>query len=154
VCTANCQAGLPGSGTGQFSNPTSVAVGAPPGPSANKVFVGDRGNNVVLKFDATGSFLSSIDGSTTPQGHFVSLARVALDQSGNLGTADAGTGNVDEFDPKGKFLQQWTSPSGSMQAIAVDATHNAVYLINGGGTTEHFTLTGGDQKTIDSGTGV
>jgi hypothetical protein len=50
------------------------------------------------------------------------------------------------------FLQQW-SPSFSMQAIAVDATHNAVYLISFG-TTDRFTLTGGDKKTIDSGSGV
>src|SRR5262249_3882724 len=118
VCTANCQAGIPGSGPGQFSRPTSIAVGAPPGPSANKVFVGDAGNNVVLIFGADGSLVSSIDGSTTPQGHFVSLAGVAVDQSGNLWTADAGTGNVDEFDPMGKFLQQW-SPSFFIQAIAV-----------------------------------
>jgi len=133
VCTATCQAGIPGSGPGQFSLPTSIAFGnVSGGAAASKVFVGDAGNNVVLKFDASGNFLGSIDGSTTPQGHFVSLAGVAVDQSGNLWTADTGTGNVDEFDPKGKFLQQWTSPSGSIRAIAVDAAHNAVYLMNGG----------------------
>jgi sugar lactone lactonase YvrE len=155
VCTATCRAGIPGSGPGQLSLPTSIAFSnVSGGASASKVFVGDAGNNVVVKFDANGVFISTIDGSTTPQGHFVSLAGVAVDQSGNLWTADAGTGNVDEFDPKGKFLQQWASPSGSMRAIAVDATHNAVYLMNGGGTTERFTLTGGGQTTIDSGSGT
>jgi hypothetical protein len=155
VCTSTCQAGIAGSGPGQFSLPTSIAVGnVSGGPSASKVFVGDAGNNVVLKFDAAGNFLSTIDGSTTPQGHFVSLAGVAVDRSGNLWTADAGTGNVDEFDPKGKFLQQWASPSFSIRAIAVDAARNAVYLMNGGGTTERFTLTGGGQTTIDSGSGT
>jgi hypothetical protein len=155
VCTASCQAGIPGSGPGQLSLPTSIAVGNASGvASGSKVFVGDAGNNVVVKFDAAGNFLATIDGSTTPQGHFVSLAGVAVDQSGNLWTADTGTGNVDEFDPKGKFLQQWASPSFSIRAIAVDATHNAVYLMNGGGTTERFTLTGGGQTTIDSGSGT
>src|SRR5262245_15901661 len=65
VCTANCQAGIPGSGPGQFSRPTSIAFGNASGSSGSKVFVGDAGNNVVLKFDADGNFLSSIDGTTT-----------------------------------------------------------------------------------------
>jgi hypothetical protein len=155
VCTSTCQAGIAGSGPGQFSLPTSIAVSnVSGGAAAGKVFVGDAGNNVVVKFDANGVFIATIDGSTTPQGHFVSLAGVAVDQSGNLWTADTGTGNVDEFDPMGKFLQQWASPSFSIRAIAVDATRNAVYLMNGGGTTERFTLTGGGQTTIDSGSGV
>src|SRR5262245_12973695 len=154
VCTANCRAGIAGSGPGQFSLPTSIAFGNATGvASAAKVFVGDAGNNVVLIFDANGNFLSSIDGRTTPQGHFVSLAGVAVDASGNLWTADSGTGNVDEFDPKGKFLQQWSDPSGTPQAIAVDAPHNAVYLLTFG-TTGRFTLTGGGQTTIDSGSGT
>src|SRR5262245_9825555 len=155
VCTANCQAGIPGSGAGQLSLPTSIAFGnVSSGAAASKVFVGDAGNNAVVKFDARGTFLGSIAGTTTPQGHFVSLAGVAVDQSGNLWTADTGTGNVDEFDPKGKFLQQWASPSFSIRAIAVDAPHNAVYLMAGFGTTERFTLTGGGQTTIDSGSGT
>src|SRR5262249_33095775 len=140
VCTSQtCQAGIPGSGPGQFSRPTSIAVGAPPGPSANKVFVGDAGNNVVLKFDADGNFLSSIDGSTTPQGKFSSLVGVAVDQSGNLWTIDAGTSNVIEFDAKGKFLQQWNDTHGSPSAIAVDSVHDAVYLITQS-TTERWSL--------------
>src|SRR5262249_3858026 len=154
VCTANCRAGIAGSGPGQFSNPTSIAFGNATGVgSGGKVFVGDAGNNVVLIFDGSGNFLSSIDGSTTPQGHFVSLAGVAAAGSGTLGPADAGTGNVDEFGPKGNFLQQWSNPSGPPQAIAVDAPHNAVYLLTFG-TTARFTLTGGGQTTIDSGSGT
>src|SRR5262249_58837467 len=78
---------------------------------------------------------------------------VAVDARGNLWTADSGTGNVDEFDPKGKFLQQWSDPSGPPQAIAVDAPNNAVYLLTFG-TTGRFTLTGGGQTTIDSNSGT
>src|SRR5262249_12929624 len=70
VCTRPCQAGIPGSGPGQFSSPTSIAVGASGTPSAGKVYVGDPGNNVVLKFDTDGTFNSSNNGSTTPQGGF------------------------------------------------------------------------------------
>jgi hypothetical protein len=58
-----------------------------------------------------------------------------------------------EFGSSGNFLQQW-SPGFSMQAIAVDSTHTAVYLIDGNGATQRFTLAGGSQTTIDSGSGT
>ena len=65
VCTSGCQAGIVGSGAGQFSNPTSIAVDSSGGPSAGDVYVGDVANNVVQKFDADGNFLATIDGSTS-----------------------------------------------------------------------------------------
>ena len=129
----DCQAGIAGAGAGQFSIPTSVAVDSSKGPSKGNVYVGDAGNNVVQKFTSGGKYLSTIDGSTTPQGHFVSLAGVAVDQNGTLWIADAGTGNVAQFNAAGTFLGEWNDPSGSPRAIAVDATHGAVYLINGNG---------------------
>ena len=160
VCTSSCQPGIPGSGPGQFSNPTSIAVGVSSGPSAGKVFVGDAGNNVVLKFDASGSFISTIDGTTTPQGHFQSLAAIAVDQSGNLWTADAGTSNIDEFNAKGAFVQQWTDTHGPSSAIAVDSANGAVYvmisspsvpatLASGAPITERWTLTGEPKGQVD-----
>jgi DNA-binding beta-propeller fold protein YncE len=154
VCTSGCQAGIPGSGAGQFSNPTSVAVDSSGGPSAGDVYVGDNGNNVVLKFDANGNFLSTIDGSTTPQGPYSSLVGVAVDQSGNLWTADGSSDNVTEFDDQGNFLQQWNDTYGQTIAIAVDSTNNAVYLIRGTQATERWTLTGSGETVIDGGQGV
>jgi hypothetical protein len=147
----DCQAGVAGSGAGQFALPTSVAVDAYGRKS--EVYIGDAGNNVVQKFNRFGKYLTTIDGSAAPQGHFVGLVGVAVDQSSQLWTADAGTGNVDEFDSAGNFLQEW-SPGISIQAIAVDAVHDAVYLIDGSGETVRFTLGGGNQTTIDAGSGV
>src|SRR5262249_14565021 len=87
VCKSatKCQAGMPGSGPGQFSNPIGVAVDSAKGsPSLSAVYVADAGNNVVVKLKSSGKFLSTIDGSSTTQGLFQSLAGVAVDQSGNL----------------------------------------------------------------------
>src|SRR5262249_20303791 len=146
---------IAGSGPGQFSHPTSIAVDSSGGPSAGDVYVGDAGTNVVLKFDTNGNFLATNNGSTAPQGGFSSLVGVAVDQSGNLWTADANTDNITEFGPTGTFLQQWNDTFGTTLAIAVDATQNAVYLIRGLQTTERFTLTGGNETVIDNeGTGV
>ena len=143
VCKSNCQAGIPGSGAGQFSRPTTVAV-----DSTSKVYVGDAGNNVVEKFDASGTFLGTTDGSSTPQGRYSSLAGVAVDQSGNLWTADGSTNNIDEFNAGGTFLQQWNDTHGSPTAIAVDSANNAVYLITGS-LTERWTSTGKAVAEID-----
>ena len=154
VCTSNCQAGIPGAGPGQFANPTSIAVDNSGGPSSGDVYVGDLTNNVVQKFDANGNFLSTIDGSNTPQGPYSSLVGVAVDQNGHLWTADGNTDNITEFDENGNFVQQWLDPFGNTVAITVDATNSFVYLIRGSQATERFNLTGGDETVIDSGTGV
>jgi DNA-binding beta-propeller fold protein YncE len=124
VCTTVCQAGIAGTGSGQFSAPATIAIGAPPGPTANKVFVGDAGNNAVETFDADGHFISAIDGTSSPQGHFQKLVGVAIDGSGDLWTADGSTNNVDEFDARGAFVRQWTDTHGSPSALAVGSTHN------------------------------
>src|SRR5262245_1942579 len=148
VCTANCQAGIPGSGAGQFSNPTSIAA------AQNRVYVGDAGNNVVLVFNPDGGFVATIDGTTAPQGHFSTVAGVSVDQSGNLWVADGNTDNIIQYNSKRKFLQQWNDTFGVTIAITVDATNDAVYLIRGAQTTERFTLTGANETVIDNGAGV
>jgi hypothetical protein len=149
VCSTSCQAGIPGSGPGQLSRPTAIAFGNAAGDaSAGKVFVADAGNNVVEEFGAGGQPVATIDGTGTPQGRFQSLAGVAVDQSGNLWTADAGTSNVVELDGHGRFVRQWTDTHGSPSAIAVDAANGAVYLITNG-ITERWTLTGEPQGEID-----
>jgi NHL repeat len=150
VCKRNCLPGIPGSGPGQFANPTSIAIGTKP----EKVYVGDAGNNVVLQFTSNGRFKATIDGSTTPNGHFSIVAGVAVDQSGNLWVADGGTNNIIEFDTRGRFVQIWTDPFGQTLGIAVDSTNNAVYLIRGSQATERFTLTGENETIVDGGLAV
>jgi len=156
VCTskATCQAGIAGPGGGQLSNPTSIAVDTTKrGPSSGDLYVGDAGNNVVVKFAANGKYLATIDGSTTPQGPFTGIGGVAVDQSGNLWVADRTTNNVTQFDGAGNFVQQWNDGFFSQTiGIAVDATNDAVYLLDDLGATQRFTLNGGDQTTIDQST--
>jgi hypothetical protein len=138
-------------GQGQLSFPRGIAT-----DNLGKVYVGDAGPNTVLKFDANGNFVSTIDGTSAPQGHFQNIAGVAVDQANNLWVADAGTNNVVEFDSKGNFVRQWNDTHGSPSAIAVDSTHNSVYLItgvvglSGYSPAERWTLTGNYQSQIDS----
>src|SRR5215470_1143880 len=150
----SCQAGIAGSGAGQLSSPTSIAVDSNRGgTSFGDVYVGDAGNNVVVKFDSKGKYLATIDGSTTPQGAFSTVTGVAVDQNGNLWVANRTTNNIDEFDSAGNFIQEWNDGFFSQtMAIAVDATNNAVYLLDDFGATQRFTLSGGGQQTIDMST--
>ena len=149
VCTSTCQAGIAGSGPGQFSRPAGIAFGnAKGGASTSKVFVADAGNNTVEEFDADGTFVATIDGTGTPQGRFQSLAGVAVDQDGHLWTADGGTSNVDEFDGGRHVVQEWTDTHGSPSAIAVDSADGAVYLITNG-ITERWTSTGRPTGEVD-----
>ena len=154
VCTSTCQAGIPGSGAGQFSNPTSIAVDSSGGPSNGDVYVGDSGNQVVLKFDTDGNFLATIDGTASPQGHFSFVAGVSVDQAGHLWVADGNTDFISEYDATGAFVQQWQDPFGQTVAIAVDRTNGFVYLIRGSAQTERFTLAGADETVIDGGAGT
>jgi sugar lactone lactonase YvrE len=114
-----------------------------------KVYVSDAGTNTVQKFDADGNFVSTIDGTSAPQGHFQNIAGIAVDQANNLWVADGSTANVIEFDSKGNFVQQWNDSHGSPGAIAVDSARNAVYLLTGFSTTERWSLSGNYQSQIE-----
>ena len=54
TCTSTCQAGLYGSGAGQFEAPGGVAT-----DSSGDVYVADSGNERIDEFSATGSFIQA-----------------------------------------------------------------------------------------------
>ena len=59
VCTIGCQAGLEGSGRGEFEAPAFIEVDNSTGPSEGDVYVGDTGRGDVQKFDPSGALLES-----------------------------------------------------------------------------------------------
>ncbi len=59
VCTSGCQAGIPGSGAGQFTTPEFVEVDDSAGASAGDVYVADIADGVVQKFDPSGNLITS-----------------------------------------------------------------------------------------------
>ncbi len=127
TCALFCEKGISGTGTGQFTTPTFIAVDNSTGSSANDVYVGDSGTNLVSKFSSTGVFLSSNNGSTAPHGPFGELGGVAVDSGGDLWVyASTGrTGNMFEFAPGGGFITEWNSESTiDAVGIAVDPSTN------------------------------
>lgn len=144
TCTSSCQAGISGNGAGQFANPTSVAVDS----SSHDVYVGDVNNSNVQKFDSSGTYLSTNDGSTTTSGSFGGVVGIAVDQSNNLWVA-GNNNNISAFDSTGAFIREWNDTYGITLAIAVDSTTNAVYLIRGTLAMERWTLTGSGETVVD-----
>ena len=59
VCTSGCQAGIEGSGAGEFAEPTFIEVDNSGGPSAGDLYVGDTADSVVQKFDPSGHVIGS-----------------------------------------------------------------------------------------------
>jgi hypothetical protein len=140
ICTFTsgdeCGAGEAGSGNGQFSNPSGVAVNQ----SSGDLYVADRGNNRVEYFSATGSYLGQFNGSGTlsgegsgaPTGEFSGPDYVAVDNSasvadpsqGDVYVLDSGHNVIDKYSASGAYVGQLTEAGdgafGAMNGVAVD----------------------------------
>jgi len=157
TCTTTCQSGIASAtpSPGQFDSPTFIAVDNSVGPSAGDVYVGDgRSDNVVTKFDANGSVVSSwgaagqLSGSSSTV--FGPLAGITVDSSGNLVVFDANSVQY-VFDQAGASTSQTTVARGTNpNGIAVDSA-GSFFKVNGDGSTEEFTSTGTDVGQVTTG---
>ncbi len=158
ICTSGCQAGIAGSGAGQFTTPTFIEVDNSAGPSAGDVYVADTADNVVQKFDPEGNLITSwgTNGAKTYSGGIAGIGvdgngvlivqpgsgnGIALDSNGNViaGTLAIDTSNNDRYYSDGTQIQQFTTASGcnpsnpyipcpSVDTFAVGNLHSAAGL--------------------------
>jgi hypothetical protein len=113
---------------GSLAEPSGVAVNE----SSGEVYVVDRAENRVERFDSAGAFLSQFDGSATPSGSFSSPTAIAVDDSsdpldpsaGDVYVLDSGNKAIDKFDSSGGYLGQVTAAGGTpfeeLDGVAVD----------------------------------
>lgn len=126
TCTLTCFAGIPGSGAGQFTTPTFIAVDNSVGASQGDVYVADTGNGAVGKFSASGEYIGQLT-EAEPGAHFGELDGVAVDPSGRVWVYqnDGGQGELDGFSNAlaNAFLEARTSRAqGNVEpGFAVDA---------------------------------
>jgi DNA-binding beta-propeller fold protein YncE len=73
TCSSECQAGIPGSGAGQFSSIAGIAVD----PSGH-LWVADFGNNRIQELSETGAFLQTFGSEGTGGGQFKGPTNIAL----------------------------------------------------------------------------
>lgn len=110
--------GTPGAAPGQFNRPMGAAVDA-----SGNVYVVDKDNNRVQKFNAKGEYLSSFGSAGSGNGQFKEPRSIAVDPTtGNLFVTDYGNGRVQQFSSSGAYLA--TLGSGTLilpYGVAVDS---------------------------------
>jgi sugar lactone lactonase YvrE len=104
ICTAmaDCKLGVAGGLGGEVNNPEAIAADA-----AGNVYVADRGNARIQKFDSQGNLLLAWGVVGTQGGQFGSVRGVAADDAGNVYVADAANNRIQRFDSLGGFQLAW-----------------------------------------------
>ena len=93
------QWGSSGSGNGQFSNPSGIAI-----DSSNRVYVADSNNDRVQKFDNNGTFIKQWGSSGSGNGQFSNPHGIAIDSSGNVYVADSGNKRIQKSNSDGNVI--------------------------------------------------
>ena len=106
--------GVAGDGHYEFNQPSSVLV-APDG----NIFVGDghggASNSRIMKYSASGEFLTSWGSQGSEPGQFAVPHDLAMDSAGRIFVGDRGNNRVQIFDQNGNFIKEWPQfgrPSG------------------------------------------
>jgi hypothetical protein len=157
VCTTGCVAGTSGTAPGAFAAPTFIAVDNSAGASGGDVYVADTSNNVVTKFEADGTLVSSwgvggqLNGSTAPGGPFGEIVGIAVDASGGLSVLRGGNpGQMFRFSESGAFGTEFATPRGSARiGLAVDPDGN-FFKANGDLSVEKFKASGADIGRVNN----
>ena len=106
ICTTSCQAGIAGSGEGQFSFQFQNSATDPQiaiDQSDGSVYVADTFNDRVQKFSSSGAFLDSFGTSGTAAGQLTQPQGVAVDPvTGGVYVGDA-SNRVQRFSSSGSF---------------------------------------------------
>lgn len=99
--------GAPGAGDGQLDQPSDVAV------SGDRVYVADTGNDRVVTFTDTGTFVRNLP--------LNAATSVATAPDGTLYAASAEDGLVQAYAPDGTLMSSWQTPATNPQRVATDA---------------------------------
>ncbi len=126
----------------ELNQPFNIAT-----DSSHNVYVVDRLNNLIQKFDSSGTFITSWGGDAgigslnRPQG-------IAIDSANNIYVVDTFNNRIQKFDSSGNFITSWGSsgigegefsrPSG----IAIDSNNNIYVGDSGNNRVQKFDSSG------------
>jgi tripartite motif-containing protein 71 len=107
------------------SSPQGVAV-----DKSGMVFVLDRDNKQVIKYNNVGKFIRQFGNKGSGDGQFTLPRGIAVDPSGNVFVADFVNGNIQKFTNTGKFIKKWAirGPDDPL-GIAADPSNGNVFVI-------------------------
>jgi RHS repeat-associated protein len=98
TCTTTCQAGVAGSGNGQFSQPARITTD----PNSGDLYIADHANTRVVEIAPGGAYLGKFGASGTGEGQFTNLKGVTVNAAGDLYLADAGNSRIEQWNPPTK----------------------------------------------------
>jgi hypothetical protein len=146
VCGAGAETDAPGEPVGALEEPGSIAVDGSAGPSAGDVYVED--GNVVLKFDESGSPLTSWGSNGAMALEGFAISGLAVDPDGKLVAAtlesDGGPihSKLREFDQGGVPTGSVEVPEVQAYGMAIDSAGNR-YAVGPGGKVRKIAPAGG-----------
>ena len=97
--------GSEGSGIGQFNTPGDIAVG----PDGDWVYVLDKGNRRVQRFNTRGEFSREWGSQGDGEGQFQAPSTIVIDDSGFIYVGDIESHRVQKFDDRGVLLKEWVT---------------------------------------------
>ncbi|MBP7807093.1 6-bladed beta-propeller, partial [Candidatus Saccharibacteria bacterium] len=132
-----------GSGNGEFDDPSGIAT-----DSSGNLFVADRTNNRIQKFNSSGDYVTQWGASGTGNGEFDGIYDVVVDGVGNVYAVDSYNNRIQKFNSDGAYIAQWgTEGSGNGELfdpthIAVDGSDNIYVADTGNNRIQKFNSTG------------
>jgi|GEM_PF-2185920 len=114
---------------GQFNSPEGLVVS-----QQGHVYVIDKGNYRIQKFDTNGHFITKWGSYGTGDSQFNSITGIAVDSQENIYITDSLNNNIQKISPDGTFLKKWESSygnSGYPQGIAVNQSGEIYVLVMG-----------------------
>jgi tripartite motif-containing protein 71 len=148
VCTSTCQAGISGSGDGEFAQPNGVAVK----PDGTSVYVADSTNGRVQKFDGSANFVGKWGGDLA-DGQLKSPFGIAVEGSGTNYVTDSRNQRIQKFGASGTFITKWGSrgsSEGQFKApddVAVDNSGHVYVTDEQNNRIQKFDSSGGFLRT-------
>jgi sugar lactone lactonase YvrE len=128
----------PGTGLGQVSDPSSVAV-AP----NDDLYVVDKGNDRVTRFDALGNYLGQWGASGPGNGQFNNAEGIAVDSLGNVYVADSVNKRIQKFTSSGGWLNAWpVVPAANVSPLEIAVDSADVLYVVGGSMVRRFDTDG------------
>jgi RHS repeat-associated protein len=115
VCTTTCQAGKLGSGNGEFSDPSGIAI------SGGKLYVSDQNNDRIEEFTTAGEYVAKFGTSGSGAGQLSYPHDIGVAANGNLYVADASNDRITAFTSSGTPVETFGSEgSGAGQFSSPD----------------------------------
>jgi DNA-binding beta-propeller fold protein YncE len=125
TCTSGCEAGIAGSGNGQFNAPRGLTTD----PVSGNLYVTDLNNDRVQELTTAGAFVAKFGSGGSGPGQFSAPMDAVVSSTGTIYVTDFSNSRVQEW---GRVLWRPTSAKGSLTA---HTTYTYAAVENSEGTT-------------------